>query len=107
MYIALQGCAYVHDRVNMFYIVTCRYRNSYKHNLSLDMLQDGFHKSFSEMFALIKQENSERLAAGPESILWSRTLLEDQPEKLDTLKKLLTEAEMAQRRGEHTIISLK
>lgn len=63
------------------------------------MLQDGFHKSFAEMFALIKQQNEEREEAGPESVLWTKTLLEEQPEKLDTLKKFLTMAEIAHRKG--------
>lgn len=77
-----------------------RYRNTYKHNLCLDMLQEGFHKSFAELFALIKTQNEERERAGPESILWNQTLLENEPEKLDTLKEYLTKAEKASRRGE-------
>ena len=84
-----------------FYIYCNRFRNTFKQNLSLDMLQEGYHKSYSEMFSLIKQENIERFSAGPESIIWSKTLLEDQPEKLDTLKKYLTQAEVAQRNGSH------
>ena len=69
------------------------------------MLQDGFHKSFAELFALIKQQNSEREKAGPESVLWNQTLLEKEADKLDTLKAYLTRAEQASRRGEFLLAS--
>ena len=65
----------------------------------LDMLQEGFHKSFSELFALIKQQNDARIKAGPESSLWNMELLEHQYEKLDTIKGGLTHAETALREG--------
>lgn len=68
------------------------------------MLTEGFHKSFSELFALIKQQNERRLKAGPESVLWNMVMLETETEKMETLKKYLTEAETALRRGE--IVSL-
>ena len=82
-----------------FYWFIYRYRNSYKHNLSLDMLQEGFHKSFAELFALIKQQHDDREQAGPESALWNASLLEDEPEKLDALQVHLTQAEAALRKG--------
>ena len=63
------------------------------------MLQDGFHKSFAELFALIKQQEATRQEAGPESIIWNQILLEDEPEKLDVLREFLTKAESASRRG--------
>ena len=63
------------------------------------MLQEGFHKSFSEMFALIKQQNERRLKAGPESVLWNMVMLETETEKMEMLKKYLTEAETALRQG--------
>mgnify|MGYP001608071233 CR=1 FL=1 len=65
------------------------------------MLQDGFHRSFSEMFALIQQQNKERELAGPDSALWTQILLENEPEKLETLKMYLTEAETAERLGNY------
>jgi len=64
------------------------------------MLQNGFHMSFSELFALIKQQEDDRSSAGPESLLWTITLLKDQHEKLDVLKTHLTRAEAAQRKGD-------
>lgn len=77
-----------------------QYRNTYKHNLCLDMLQDGFHKSYTELFALIKRQNEEREMAGPESVLWNQLLLENEPEKLDTLKTYLSTAEGAFRKDD-------
>lgn len=79
---------------------TASYRNSYKHNLCLDMLQEGYHKSFSELFALIKKQEEERLERGPESIMWSMAMLKDQHSKLDMLKTHLTKAEDAHRKGD-------
>ena len=70
------------------------------------MLAEGYHKSFAELFALIRQQNEERLIAGPESILWTKILLEDEPEKLDVLKALLTQAEAAERIGNKTVTLL-
>ncbi|XP_052075827.1 tetratricopeptide repeat protein 29-like isoform X1 [Mytilus californianus] len=79
---------------------TTRFRNSYKHNLCLDMLQDGYHKSFSELFALIKQQEEERQRQGEESLMWTMVMLKDQHEKLDMLKQHLCKAEEAERKGD-------
>ena len=76
-----------------------RYRNTLKHTLYLEMLREGYHKSFAELFALIKQQNELRLAAGPESALWNMVLLEDEREKMETLQLYLTQAEAALRKG--------
>ncbi|XP_033098319.1 tetratricopeptide repeat protein 29-like isoform X2 [Anneissia japonica] len=73
-----------------------KYRNTYKHNLCLEMLKDGFHHSFSELFALIRQQK-ERLQSANNDVGFSATLLEDQEEKLNQLKLHLTEAESALR----------
>ena len=63
------------------------------------MLREGYHKSFCELFALIKRQNDERIAAGPDSSLWGEELLEKQPDKLQTLKQYLTQAEISDRKG--------
>lgn len=42
----------------------------------------------------------EREAAGPESIMWTQVMLQDEHEKLNMLKRLLINAETAQRLGE-------
>ncbi|XP_039395136.1 tetratricopeptide repeat protein 29 isoform X2 [Mauremys reevesii] len=73
------------------------YRNSYKKNICIDMLRQGYHKSFSELFTLIQKWNALREAAGPGSAIWQQKSLEEQPDKLDQLHHFLTRAEAAQR----------
>ena len=63
------------------------------------MLKDGFHRSFSEVFALVQQQKAEIEAAGPDSLLQDRRLLADQEAKLEEMKRRLTEAELALRIG--------
>ncbi|ESO89436.1 hypothetical protein LOTGIDRAFT_125277 [Lottia gigantea] len=79
---------------------TQKYRNTYIHNLSLDMLAAGFHLSFKELFSLINQQEADRQRAGPESVMWTQVMIIDEEEKLDMLQKYLTEAETAERKGE-------
>lgn len=67
--------------------------------MCIDILRLGFNKSFIEIFSLIQQQNQRRLQAGPESLLWAQVLLETEVEKLDVLKKFLTQAESAERKG--------
>ncbi|XP_038055476.1 tetratricopeptide repeat protein 29-like [Patiria miniata] len=76
---------------------TQKYRNTSFHNLCLEMLKDGFHRSFSEVFALVQQQKAEIDAAGPDSLLQDRRLLAEQEAKLEEMKKRLTEAELALR----------
>ncbi|CAL1539763.1 unnamed protein product [Lymnaea stagnalis] len=79
-----------------------KFRNSYKHNLCLDMLTEGYHLSFCELINLIRQQHERREAAGPESFLWTKPVLPDQPEKLDMMKVYLTRAEAASRIGNYS-----
>ena len=67
------------------------------------MLQNGFHKSFAEVYALIKQQNEARLKAGPESLMWNQLMLENEPEKLNMLSRYLCQAEAAERAGTNTM----
>ncbi|KAM6440822.1 tetratricopeptide repeat protein 29 isoform 3-T3 [Liasis olivaceus] len=73
------------------------YRNSYKKNICIDMLRQGYHKSFAELFTLIEKWNALREASGPGSAIWLEKSLEEQPDKLDQLHYFLTRAEAAQR----------
>uniref|UniRef100_A0A8B9P000 Tetratricopeptide repeat protein 29 n=1 Tax=Apteryx owenii TaxID=8824 RepID=A0A8B9P000_APTOW len=82
-----------------FLIPSCR--NSYKKNICIDMLRQGYHKSFSELFTLIQKWNALREAAGPGSAIWQQKSLEEQPDKLDQLYHFLTRAEAAQRAGHY------
>lgn len=80
-----------------------RYRNTYEHNLCLDMLKEGFHQSFQELFNLMEKQKHDIESLGADSDLSDQPLLQDQPEKLDQLKHHLTTAEAAKRRGESNI----
>jgi len=81
-------------------MLLCRYRNTFKHNLCLDMLQAGFHRAFSELHMLMTKQRAAREAAGPDSVLWNEPLLENEQEKLESMKFYLMEAEEALRNGE-------
>ncbi|XP_041356982.1 tetratricopeptide repeat protein 29-like [Gigantopelta aegis] len=81
---------------------TTKYRNTYKHNLCLDMLQEGYHMSFRELFALIQQQEEDRIRAGPDSIMWTQVMLHEEYEKLDMLKTHLTNAEAAERKYDYS-----
>lgn len=73
------------------------YRNSYKKNVCIEMLRQGYHKSFAELFTLIEKWNALREASGPGSAIWLEKSLEEQPDKLDQLYFFLTRTETAQR----------
>lgn len=79
---------------------TQRYRNTYFHNLCLEVLKDGFHRSFSEVFSLVKQQQHSIESAGVDSLVQDKSLLADQHAKLDKMKQHLTEAELALRIGD-------
>jgi len=72
------------------------------------MLERGFHRSFAEIFGLIKEQADRQLAAGPDSNLWNQHPLTDEPEKLDVMRNQLVEAESAMLLGDglHCMIVL-
>ncbi|XP_038611171.1 tetratricopeptide repeat protein 29 [Tachyglossus aculeatus] len=76
---------------------TAIYRNSHKKNICIEMLKEGYHKSFFEFSSLIQKWNALREAGGPGSAIWLQTSLEEQPHKLDQLHHFLTRAEAAER----------
>lgn len=76
-----------------------RSRHSLHQNLCVSMLQEGFHLSFKEFFSLLQRCKSQRLAMGPDNELCLKPSLEEQPDKLKTLKEHLTRAEVARRAG--------
>uniref|UniRef100_H2ZNV4 Uncharacterized protein n=1 Tax=Ciona savignyi TaxID=51511 RepID=H2ZNV4_CIOSA len=87
------------EKPTMAKVDTSMYRNSYKHNMCVEMLKEGFHKSFDELFNLIEQRKKTRLDAGMDSVLWHEKPLQEQTEKLDQLWLHLTKAEAALRVG--------
>ncbi|KAK1343160.1 hypothetical protein QTO34_015935 [Cnephaeus nilssonii] len=74
------------------------YRNTYKKNVCVDMLRDGYHKSFTELFALMEKWDALRDAARVRSVFWLQKPLEEQPDKLDHFYYYLTRAEVAERK---------
>jgi tetratricopeptide (TPR) repeat protein len=60
------------------------------------MLEQGFHKSFSELFNLIQQQKSEHERAGPAAVLLEPLINTDHT-KLEYLRVQLTAAEDAER----------
>ncbi|XP_058266363.1 tetratricopeptide repeat protein 29 [Hemibagrus wyckioides] len=78
-----------------------QFRHSLHQNLCVSMLQEGFHLSFKEFFSLLQRWKADRSAAGPDSKLWLRRPLEEQPHKLEMLKEHLTLAEAAQRADQY------
>uniref|UniRef100_A0A8C6W3V5 Tetratricopeptide repeat protein 29 n=1 Tax=Nannospalax galili TaxID=1026970 RepID=A0A8C6W3V5_NANGA len=75
------------------------HRNSYKKSICVDMLRDGYHKSFSELFALMEHWEALWNAAEAQSLFWLQRPLEEQPDKLDNFYHYLTRAETAERKG--------
>ncbi|XP_048189510.1 tetratricopeptide repeat protein 29 [Perognathus longimembris pacificus] len=75
------------------------YRNSYKKSICVDMLRDGYHKSFTELFGLMERWDSLRVAASLKSIFWLQKPLEERPDTLDRFYHYLTRAESAEREG--------
>uniref|UniRef100_UPI003AAD7DA9 tetratricopeptide repeat protein 29 n=1 Tax=Centroberyx gerrardi TaxID=166262 RepID=UPI003AAD7DA9 len=75
------------------------FRNSLKQNICVEMLQQGYHRSFSELFSLLRSDAARRSAAAPGSAVWLQVALEDQPDKLEALRLHLSRAEQAERTG--------
>ncbi|KAF5897275.1 tetratricopeptide repeat protein 29 isoform X1, partial [Clarias magur] len=71
-------------------------RHSLHQNLCVSMLQEGFHLSFKEFFSLLQRSKAQR-SKGLDNELCLKPSLEEQPDKLKTLKEHLTHAEVAQR----------
>lgn len=77
-------------------IDTAKYRHSFMHNLCLEMLQEGYHMAFCELFNLINVDlsTSEDQHRNDDDV----NIREDE-EKLAVLKNLLIAGEQAKRQG--------
>ncbi|XP_061109168.1 tetratricopeptide repeat protein 29 [Conger conger] len=73
------------------------FRNCHKQSVCVDMLRQGYHRSFSELLALLHRWNATRDASERGSDIWEQQPLEEQDHKLDQLCHFLTRAEAAQR----------
>jgi len=74
-----------------------KHRNNYKKQLCITMLTEGYHKSFVELEKILKLQNEIRNNLGSEHPVWNKTLLDQEPHKLDFLCAHLNEAENAER----------
>ncbi|XP_040887607.1 tetratricopeptide repeat protein 29 isoform X4 [Toxotes jaculatrix] len=81
-----------------------QFRNSVKQNICVQMLQEGYHRSFSELSFLLQSERDRRAAAEPGSALRLQTPLEEQQDKLETMRQHLSRAEQAERIGSWSVV---
>lgn len=86
-------------------LLLSRFRNDYVHNLSLDILKEGYHKAFAEIFALLNQQKEEREKIADDFINSQIPMLKDEHDKLSYLSNRLCRAEDAERIG-MTILSM-
>ncbi|XP_051800223.1 tetratricopeptide repeat protein 29 isoform X2 [Acanthochromis polyacanthus] len=73
------------------------FRNSLKQNVCVQLLQDGDHRSFSELFRLLASDRDRREASS--AVRLQTPPLEEQLDKLETMKLHLSRAERAERTG--------
>nr|XP_033465383.1 tetratricopeptide repeat protein 29 isoform X3 [Epinephelus lanceolatus] len=80
------------------------FKNSPKQNICVELLQQGYHRTFSELFSLLRSNQDRRAAAEPGSDLGLQTPLEDQQDKLETMRLHLSQAEQAENIGSWTVV---
>ncbi|KAM9834114.1 tetratricopeptide repeat protein 29 isoform X2 [Syngnathus typhle] len=76
-----------------------KFINSRKQNICVGLLQRGFHRSFSELFLLLRLDRERREGAEINSALSLQTPLEEQHAKMESIGLYLSRAEQAQRDG--------
>ncbi|XP_070711280.1 tetratricopeptide repeat protein 29 [Pempheris klunzingeri] len=80
------------------------FRNSLKQNIFLQMLEEGYHRSFSEIFTLLITDEERRAATEPGSALSLQAPLEGQRDKLETMTLYLNQAEQAERTDSWSVV---
>nr|XP_020512545.1 tetratricopeptide repeat protein 29-like [Labrus bergylta] len=70
-----------------------KFKNPLKQIVCVEMLQEGFHRSYSELFFLLTCDQNRRAA----------TPLEEQQDKLETMRRHLSRAEQAERTSSWTV----
>ncbi|XP_036967353.1 tetratricopeptide repeat protein 29 isoform X2 [Acanthopagrus latus] len=73
------------------------FRHSVKQSVCVQMLQEGFHRSFSELFLLLRADEDLR-------DLRRQAPLEQQKDKLETMRVHLSLAEQAERTGSWSVV---
>ncbi|CAG5929435.1 unnamed protein product [Menidia menidia] len=81
-----------------------RFRSSSKQFVCVELLQDGNHKTFSELFSLLCLDKDQRNSLHPDTSTLRAPLLEEQLEKMETIKLHLSRAEQAERTGSWTAV---
>lgn len=77
------------------------FHNSARHQLSVEMLERGCHRAFTEMFELVKRQQKRIVDAGPDAVFLGESDLDQKPDKLAKLKDVLIRAEEAEREEQH------
>lgn len=72
-----------------------KYRNTFYHNLCIEMLKDGFHLAFRDLFNLVRSEKEIQA----ENADYAEDNIEESEEKLEYIKSQLIVAEIASRQG--------
>jgi hypothetical protein len=72
---------------------TCHKRNTHLHNVCIEMLRNGQHRAYTELFNLVENRRKARIAAGPGSEMSLEIKLENENNYLDKLKENLCAAE--------------
>uniref|UniRef100_A0A8C4EAD0 Tetratricopeptide repeat protein 29 n=1 Tax=Dicentrarchus labrax TaxID=13489 RepID=A0A8C4EAD0_DICLA len=80
------------------------FTNSLKQNICVETLREGNHRSFSEIFFLLQSDQDRRAAAEPGSAVRLQTPLDEQRDKLETMRQHLSRAEQAERIGSWTAV---
>lgn len=90
----------VQERRGVVTLDPASYRNSKSHNLCVQLLEDGYHESFVELFQLFQYQRKRRDEAEPGSLLSMEPLVENDSLKLDHLRTYLTASEYSKRIGD-------
>jgi hypothetical protein len=86
--------------------ISSRYRSTLQRQLSIDMLRQGYHHSFRELFIILIWQKDDRERLGAEHPLHRRPLLDAEPDKLRVLCTHLIKAEEAERQRISNVIRL-
>jgi len=85
------------DLETLTHATTCTKRNDHLHNSCIEMLMNGYHCAYTEVFNLVSDRKKARIAAGPGSEMSLEIVLEENPTYIDKLKFHLCEAERGNR----------
>ncbi|XP_076019352.1 tetratricopeptide repeat protein 29 [Genypterus blacodes] len=80
------------------------FRNSLKQNICVEMLREGYHRSFSELLSLLHSDQGRRAMAEPGSASLTQIPLEEQRDKLERIQLHLKKAEEAGRSGSWSVV---